>query len=245
MKRKGTTLLELVIAMGIIIVGILTLVGLIVRSIQLGTRSKNELVALTLAQEGVEAVRSIRDFNYLEITSGKLGVSWNSSLVNPSPCVSNCDYTFVPTFNFSQAVTALLPIWSIDPLIFSVDAFSDPNAVIKYNETSGVFFQDDTAPDNNNPLRRPTAFRRVVAVVPICDDGDQTNVADGTLLHDDITNVNDQAIIATYFDDLSDWPACDASAPQIGIRAVSRVEWSGQTKVEDVIVTQDFYNWKQ
>lgn len=67
--RKGETILETVIAMGILAVGISlasTIVGSSLRSIN---ASKNRIIAISIAREGLEAIRNIRDTNWLKFNS--------------------------------------------------------------------------------------------------------------------------------------------------------------------------------
>lgn len=61
----GFTLLESMVAIAIFSIGISTAVFVITQSINVGTRTKNKIVAANLTQEGVEVVRNIRDRNWL------------------------------------------------------------------------------------------------------------------------------------------------------------------------------------
>jgi type II secretory pathway pseudopilin PulG len=65
MKRSGQTLLELVIAAGVISISTLAAITLIIRTITVGTGSQMKTEASNYAREGVEVVRMIRDSNWL------------------------------------------------------------------------------------------------------------------------------------------------------------------------------------
>ena len=65
-KRKAETLLEVIIAIFVVALGTTTASTLIISAIQANTFSKDNLVALNLAVEGIEAVRNIRDTNWLK-----------------------------------------------------------------------------------------------------------------------------------------------------------------------------------
>lgn len=58
-KGKGFTLLELVIALGILSVGTLFLSSLSVSTLKANTLSKNKTAALQLAQEKIETLRTL------------------------------------------------------------------------------------------------------------------------------------------------------------------------------------------
>ncbi|HLD81677.1 MAG TPA: hypothetical protein VJA22_00535 [Patescibacteria group bacterium] len=65
MDNKGQTLLEIVIALGVMIFGIVSVLSLTTRGISTTRTSTNRLIASNLAREGVEVVRGIRDSNWL------------------------------------------------------------------------------------------------------------------------------------------------------------------------------------
>ena len=86
---RGFTLLESMVAIAIFSIGISTAVFVIVQSINVGTRTKNRIIAANLTQEGIEVVRNIRDRNWLAgrpWTDGISGLTnaclqWNSDNV--------------------------------------------------------------------------------------------------------------------------------------------------------------------
>lgn len=71
--NKGFSILEVVIAMGIITVGLLGVSSLALQNLQVETINKNYLVASMLAQEGMELVRNVRDTNFLKANDWKTG----------------------------------------------------------------------------------------------------------------------------------------------------------------------------
>jgi len=74
--NKGFSLTEVIIAIFIIIIGIIGAMGLITYSISNVTVGKSQIIAASLAQEGMEIVRNIRDTNWKE------DVDWNDGLDN-------------------------------------------------------------------------------------------------------------------------------------------------------------------
>ncbi len=62
---SGFSIVEVVIALGIVTVALLGIVSLVVQNIQVKGMNKNYLLASALAQEGLELVRNMRDSNWL------------------------------------------------------------------------------------------------------------------------------------------------------------------------------------
>ena len=74
MNKKGFTLLEMIIAVTVILIGLIPIMSLMYDS-SFGVRlSLSRLQAAYLAQEGLEIVRNIRDSNWLAQSS------WNNNL---------------------------------------------------------------------------------------------------------------------------------------------------------------------
>lgn len=74
MKEKGFTLLETVIAIGILVMVGAVAVGASTRAINTGTYSKNRTRAQDIARGQIEGLKVIRDNNY------KAGKDWNLNL---------------------------------------------------------------------------------------------------------------------------------------------------------------------
>ena len=83
-EKRGFSLIELLIAIFVIAVGLIGVVSLYNMSMVSQFEAKNEVIAANLAQEAVELVRNIRDYNVLN------GSDWKTNL-DPG-CVS-IDYT--------------------------------------------------------------------------------------------------------------------------------------------------------
>ncbi|MCD6435016.1 MAG: prepilin-type N-terminal cleavage/methylation domain-containing protein [Clostridiales bacterium] len=65
-NNKAFSLLEVTIAMGILVIGILGVFSLVIQNVQVQTINKQYLIASMLAQEGIEIVRNKRDNNWLD-----------------------------------------------------------------------------------------------------------------------------------------------------------------------------------
>ncbi|MCD6271008.1 prepilin-type N-terminal cleavage/methylation domain-containing protein [bacterium] len=73
-NQKGFTLAELLITIFVFTVGILGIYLIVQNSYATVNYARNRLIAIYLAQEGIEIVRNIRDTNWLE------GSTWDDGL---------------------------------------------------------------------------------------------------------------------------------------------------------------------
>ena len=115
-------MLEITVAIGIIVVGLLGVVSLVVQNLQVQNMNKNYLIASMLAQEGLELVRNKRDTNWL---LGATGDEWKygRNYVNNLDIVQNGNYTV-----------------DLDGVINNAaDSISDPEAKL-YIDGYGFYF---------------------------------------------------------------------------------------------------------
>jgi len=91
-SRGGETLIEVIIAVFVVALGSAIATSLIVSALQSNSLSRDNLIGMNLAEEGIEAVRSIRDTNWLKYGFDKENC-WN---ILPS----------APTCDTAQAITA-------------------------------------------------------------------------------------------------------------------------------------------
>ena len=81
MNTKGFSLLEVMLALGVITIGLMGVSSLVLQNIQAQDINKNYLIASMLAQEGLELVRNVRDTNFLNYYDWKAGNSSNTNIV--------------------------------------------------------------------------------------------------------------------------------------------------------------------
>lgn len=74
--KKGESLVEVIVAIFIVTIGSAVATSLIVSAIQSNVFSRDNLVALNLAEEGIETVRGMRDANWLKYSYDKENC-WN------------------------------------------------------------------------------------------------------------------------------------------------------------------------
>ena len=84
--KKAETLLEVIIAIFILSLGATTASNLVISAVQSNSFSRDNLVAMNLAKEGIEAVKNIRDSNWLKFSSDKTNC-WNQM-----PGADDCAY---------------------------------------------------------------------------------------------------------------------------------------------------------
>ena len=74
-QLKGFTIIEVLIAVAVITIGVLGILGVIYQTTSYIALSSSRLVAIYLAQEGMEIVRNIRDTNWLNNRSWDEGLN--------------------------------------------------------------------------------------------------------------------------------------------------------------------------
>lgn len=75
-SKKGYLMIELMIAISIIVVGILSVSGFLSRSLGINRIVSDQFTANYLAMEGIEVVKNIIDANVIKCLDGQ-SVSWN------------------------------------------------------------------------------------------------------------------------------------------------------------------------
>ena len=73
-KQRSFSLIEVMVAITVIMVGLIGVLGLIIYNISISRASPEKVVAVNLAQEGIEIIRNMRDSNWLA------GNSWDENI---------------------------------------------------------------------------------------------------------------------------------------------------------------------
>ena len=140
-KQKAFTLVEVLIAVSILTIGILSGFILITKVLYNTAVIQDRLTASFLEQEGIELTRQVRDSNFLQIMDGE-SVEWNNRLEDGS-------YTIESKAGSEQSVTLV----SVDP-----------------GEAPNFFYDNDTKIYNYNTTGEPTTFNREIKITTINDD---------------------------------------------------------------------------
>ncbi|OHA66767.1 MAG: hypothetical protein A3C82_00680 [Candidatus Wildermuthbacteria bacterium RIFCSPHIGHO2_02_FULL_47_12] len=103
--NKGFTLIEVLAAMFILVIGTLGVFSLIMRTVVFNSSVNSQFVASYLAQEGLEIVRNMRDANFLKMHKGA-GGQWNDGL---TACAAGCgaDYSDTALGSFQNTLLKL------------------------------------------------------------------------------------------------------------------------------------------
>lgn len=80
---RGFTLVETLVAITILLVAIVGPMSAISSSLSQMSLARDQMTAINLAQEGIEAVRQKRDSNVLEVIAGVPGSNWMKDLNQP------------------------------------------------------------------------------------------------------------------------------------------------------------------
>ena len=139
-KQKAFTLVEVLIAISILTIGILSGFILITKVLYNTAVIQDRLTASFLTQEGIELVRQVRDSNFLQIMNGE-SVEWKDGLADGS-------YTIESKAGSEQPIT-----------LTSVDTGEGSN--FRYDDDTKIY---------NYTTGEPTTFNREIKITTINDD---------------------------------------------------------------------------
>ena len=182
-NTKGETIAETIIALSILAIGITlstTLMGNSLRNINV---SKSRVIAVNIAREGIEAVRNIRDTNWLKYSS-KRRICWNNmpALNVESECSGNTlinsgDYIVYKDENHQWRLKAIANddnyieenLYKVD-IDLTVDTDKDGD-----NENDTDMYNHIPTNNNSDALGDDyavnTNFRRVIKISYLKDNG--------------------------------------------------------------------------
>ena len=105
-NQNGQSLMELIVAIGVIVAGVLGILTLIIATILAGKEGSNRIIAINLAREGIEIVRSIRDGNSVDTA----GSAWDDGLnggSNATPIINSPGSTTAVVLDFNHNFNAV------------------------------------------------------------------------------------------------------------------------------------------
>lgn len=94
--KRGFTLVETLIAIAILLVAVVGPISLIGDALHKLYYAKDQMVAINLAQEGIEVVRARRDSNMLKINNGVPSVNWDDGITVGDYTVDASSATIAP-----------------------------------------------------------------------------------------------------------------------------------------------------
>ena len=131
--KKGFTLLEVIIAITLLLIGVTGTLVLITRTASQANLFPSRLIASYLTQEGIEIIRNIRDTNWLEQATDPSNL-WDEGLTNCSIIGCEADYTATAVEDPESAVPPRIAPYA--NLLFKIDT----NGVYSYSGTTDTKF---------------------------------------------------------------------------------------------------------
>ncbi len=148
-NKKGLTLLETTIALGILMLGILASLTLMLSSFSYIQTTENEIVVVNLAREGLEIVRSIRNNNSYKPDSDKTKIDIFSGAFDGNGYI-------VDTVNHNNLSTQAINVTNIN------QCNSGDNTICNlYLTDTGRYTHD---PSSGSLSNTKTAFSRLVTI---------------------------------------------------------------------------------
>ena len=149
-RQKAFTLVEVLIAISILTVGILSGFILITKVLYNTAIIQDRLTASFLAQEGIELVRQVRDSNFLQIMNGEsTELKWRDGL--------EIDGSY--TIESKAESGGSVELNSVEP-----------------GEAPNFFYDSNTRIYNYNATEEPTTFNREIKITTIGDDNNEIRV---------------------------------------------------------------------
>lgn len=175
-QSRGESLSETVISIFIISFSIVTATTLVVASLKTNNASKERLIAINLAREGIEAIHFVRDTNWMQFSRDRR-VCWNNN-----PSLGDCIDVGGNDVSDNAIEPGLYRV-DFDPVNYDwgLSNTPDPSDIdnnILYLE-DGLYThrsQDSGGADNV-----PTDFRRTIEITYLQDDGTVGNTSDNRM----------------------------------------------------------------
>ena len=162
-KNSGITLLELIVVIGLISIGLLSTTALLTQTLKTGGYNKEKIIATYLAQEGVELVRNIRDYNWLDPNSE--GLTWDDGLEN----CTNCAVVYNNDANGNKSVL----LDNVGDELFSIDN----DGFYNYSPGNRVQFKRYIDIDNNTSASECMGQTECIQVTSrVTWDNDSSNI---------------------------------------------------------------------
>jgi type II secretory pathway pseudopilin PulG len=159
--KTGFTLIELVIAIGVFVLGIVGAFTLALANLNISRENINRVLAANLARDGIESIRNVRDSNWLRIDSnadcdaaaGLQLCDWDEYLKND---MDTSDMFFI--IDYGDTATSVVCPTSSD--IDSCMAVCSVNDSCRLYMTNGFYDHDNSG--------KATELYRVIQMQSIC-----------------------------------------------------------------------------
>lgn len=186
-EKRGETITETIIALSILAIGITLSSTLMASSLRNINVSKNRFIAVNIAREGIEAMRNIRDTNWLKFSSSRR-TCWNHE---PQDLPDICTDIVISGVSDNVIEPGTYIIYKDEDhrwRLASTTSGADPNVVdhtllftvdIDGDEESDIYNHNDNhpqAPDILGTTPKPTVFKRKITIEYLDDYGEGGDV---------------------------------------------------------------------
>ncbi|MFH1668288.1 MAG: hypothetical protein ABH884_04700, partial [Candidatus Komeilibacteria bacterium] len=162
-NQSGQGLLELVVAIGVVSVGLFSVWGLFIYNFNGEQEANARILAINLAREGVEVVKNMRDSNWLHIEDNQ-GCSYGGVLH------STCRFdSGLVDGGGNGDVGIIKELFSEDVYIDYVVTSLDDEATNLYVDGNGFYTHDNVG-------NTPTKYRRIIKMDNVCCDDDNEDL---------------------------------------------------------------------
>jgi hypothetical protein len=222
-QRKAQGILEVVIAISVIIIGLVSIMSLVVFNINVQGYNHNMLIASNLAREGVEVVRNMRDSNWLNSKK-----DWDDSLITASdaPIGKEKGFLSLHSYFWSKGTTNGYVLYDTgctwdECISEKKTSYGSSPAKLSLLTWKEYSFYDHFASLYDLGPTQDSPFYRVIFINEICDVGGK------------------EKILTEYSDHCEDY-----SYPKIGLQVISKVGWGTRDLIRTLEVEERLYNWK-
>ncbi|HNV97547.1 MAG TPA: hypothetical protein PKL13_04580 [bacterium] len=238
-KRRAQGILEVVIAIYIAVVGVLSIMNLVISSMKVQEFNHNMLIATNLAREGVEIVRNIRDSNWIR------GSNWNEGLLPPGTHGQNRSFIINNNYLFGDKSGYNLIYFDSDwdncidsgdlssckIWLVSRDLVDSKNSKINYAQNIENLLANgcDFSGSGSDCVISNTNFYRMIYIYSICYNPNQTLLRDREF-------INKSAKI--------DCNAMISGSTEIGLYVISKVAWEKGSSDKTITISERIYNWR-
>lgn len=211
----GQGLIEALIAVSIILAAIISTLTLIISSINAGRVSIDKLIAASLAREGIEIVRNIRDGNWIDPS----GVDWSDGIIATN------DNTAIPIID--EIPPSGLPLsYKLDfaPVGWGLNCGGSFDCMRIYSK--GSLYLQKTTLDSS---WQATKYYRLLYINRICweDSSETEKIIDKSSPFD-----------CTSFDIPGE------TYSEVGVRVISEVRWPTSNSTNNIKIEERIYNWR-
>lgn len=229
-NRSGFTLLEGIIAMTVITVGLVAGMSLAISNISTAQNNERRVVAVNLAREGVEAIRNMRDSNWLKVDlnrtypsdagGGKQLYSWDSFLSNQGSWYTPAGRVFTMTY-----VPGVSPNYNLTAFDTGEDCGNDDYMCGCVTSGACHVNYDPATHLYGTTSGTTSLFNRIITLQDICYvDSDNREV---------------------IMDPSSGCGSVSGANPdRVGIVVTSQVRYPVGRSTQDEIARERLYNWR-